>query len=63
MVEERKVKGTEDGERRKRREGREEGEIDGRKKKVGGKGERPPTPTPYPPPFPSNNEFCGDLQA
>ena len=40
------MKRIEDGERRKRREGREEGEIDGRKKKVGGRGESsPPRPS------------------
>ena len=47
---------TEKGERRKAREGREEGEVGGRKKKIG-------TMEESPPPLPPNSEFCGDLQA
>ena len=48
----------EKGERRKAREGREEGEVGGRKKKIGGMEEKK-----TPPPLPPNSEFCGDLQA
>ena len=39
----------EKGERRKAREGREEGEVGGRKKKIGGMEEKKNTPCPFHP--------------